>query len=759
MKLGDKTTTRRRRRWMSLSAAFVALAVTAAITTVSTLHAQAATLPFTIQSLDGSGNNIANPNWGKAGQPYLRVAPARYADGRSQPFGGPNTRFVSNRVITDAHQDLFSEHRVSQWGNLWGQFVDHNVGHRDEAGEAANIPFNANDPQETFTNTLGVIPFNRSKAAPGTGVTNARQQINTQSSYLDAEAVYGTDTKRLEWLREGSVDGNVSNNGARLLLPSNLLPRRDARGNPATAPEMAADGRLLANPVRGFVAGDVRANENFALSATHLLFAREHNRIVAKLPNTLTNQEKFEIARRIVIAEIQYITYNEFLPAMGVNLPMYTGYKSNVDASESNEFATVGYRAHSMIHGDIVEIEAEVGDYTAAELEAIEDAGGEVEVDGDELEIGVPLGVGFFNPDLLPLLHVGNVLKAVGGESEYKNDEQIDNQLRSVLFQVPVSGNPECLVGPTMPECFQGVVDLGAIDVERGREHGMPTYNQLRVAYGLPAKTSFTAITGEASESFPPGLDANNPRGLDFVTLNNIDGVPLAVGSEEGDSTAVRGTRRTTLAARMRAVYGSVNNVDAFMGMIAERHGPNSEMGELQLAIWAKQFAATRDGDRYFYGNNPGLTALKDQYGLDFHVSLGDVIAANTEIPRSELNDNVFLVKDADLPAAACTISYNIFQSGGSTHEVSLRITNNLTTPIDGWALEFSFASGQRVTQLWNGNVSQTGSDVRVTNASWNSRIGAGFTDGMVGFNLTWDTATDPKPPNFKLNGRRCARG
>ena len=95
------------------------------------------------------------------------------------------------------------------------------------------------------------------------------------------------------------------------------------------------------------VAGDVRANENIALTATHTLFAREHNRIVSLLPTSLSQEDKFQIARRIVIAEQQYITYNEFLPAMGVTLPAYPGYKPSVNAALSNEFATVGYRAHS----------------------------------------------------------------------------------------------------------------------------------------------------------------------------------------------------------------------------------------------------------------------------------------------------------------------------------------------------------------------------------------------------------------------------
>src|SRR5512139_2854868 len=203
-----------------------------------------------VESLDGRGNNRQRPEWGQAGTPYSRVTRANYADGRGTPVAGPNSRAVSNRIFNDVNHNTFSEHRVTQWGQVWGQWLDHNIGLRDGNGEDANIPFDPKDPLESFANDLGSIPFVRSKAAPGTGTSsrNPREQINTVGSYIDASTVYGDTNERLEWLREGPVDGRLSNNGATLLLPNNLLPRRDARGNATVAPAMDADGRLASQP-------------------------------------------------------------------------------------------------------------------------------------------------------------------------------------------------------------------------------------------------------------------------------------------------------------------------------------------------------------------------------------------------------------------------------------------------------------------------------------------------------------------------------
>jgi hypothetical protein len=725
--------------------------------------AQAA-LFFEVPNLDGSGNNQANPNWGRAGQPYSRVTPAVYADGRSTPMTGPNARYISNRIMNDANLNIFSEHRVSGWGWTWGQFLDHTFGLAQDSAESFNIPFSGTDPLETYRNDFGTVRMNRDVAAPGTGVNNAREQINTESTYLNAAVVYGNSPQRLEWLRSGPVNNNMADNAATLMLPGGYLPTADSRGNAATAPAFAVDGRLRSNPAKGFVAGDVRANENLNLAATQTLFAREHNRIVAALPNSLTAEEKFQTARRIVMAEQQYITYNEFLPALGVVLPGYTGYKSNVNATLSNEFAAAGYRMHSMIHSE-TELETNASRYSQAQLDRFASQGIGIERSGADITLVIPLNTSFFNPTLLPDLQLGPMLQGIGNEAQYRNDEQMANALRTVLFQVPVAGNPNCIPDvPEQPQCFQGVSDLAAIDIARAFDHGIPSYNALRRAYGLAPKTSFTAITGESTDQFPrdpaltAGSEINDPDSLDMMALSDIDNRPVNLNDPVAvEGTGTREVRRTTIAARLRAIYGSVDRIDPFTGILTEQHLPNSELGELQTAIWKRQFTALRDGDRFFYGNQVSeLSQIAQQYGIDFRRSLRDVILANSDAEADEVSSNVFLLPDASLPATSCNVSYTKTTEWPGGFGTSFRITNTGSQPINGWTLTWQFANDQRIEKLWAARFNQRGPDVNVTNETYNATIASGATVVDTGFNGFWDNVANAKPTTFALNGVRC---
>src|SRR5207244_2105411 len=117
----------------------------------------------------------------------------------------------------------------------------------------------------------------------------------------------------------------------------------------------ANDAHIVAND-QLFAAGDVRANENIELTAVQTLFVREHNRIAGQLQAAhpgWNDEQLYQEARRLVIAELQIITYTEWLPALlGPNaLPAYAGYRANVNPSISNEFSTAMFRLDHIQRG------------------------------------------------------------------------------------------------------------------------------------------------------------------------------------------------------------------------------------------------------------------------------------------------------------------------------------------------------------------------------------------------------------------------
>jgi hypothetical protein len=141
-----------------------------------------------------------------------------------------------------------------------------------------------------------------------------------------------------------------------------------------------------------------------------------------------------------------------------------------------------------------------------------------------------------------------------------------------------------------MGDAEQDVPDLDARDVQRARDHGIGTYNQVRVAYGLAPVTSFAQIS-------------SNPA----------------------------------VQSALQSTYGTVDKIDPFEGMLAEDHVAG-DAGPTEKAILVKQFAALRDGDRFFYLNesfNSTELALIGQGN-----TLAKVIKNNTSI--TNLQSDVF---------------------------------------------------------------------------------------------------------------------
>jgi hypothetical protein len=530
----------------------------------------------TLYASDGTGNNLANPTWGSAGTDLLRIAAAAYADGISAPAGTnrPSARAISNALSnqTDPNnpsQDIntINQQSLSDYIYVFGQFLDHDLDlTTTNSGQSFDILANqAGDP----FNPPGVMPFTRSTFDPttGTSTSNPRQQVNSVTSFLDGSQIYGSDPARADALRT-HVGGHLK------MSPGNLLPLDNSTYFPNGTLNMANDANLVPQS-QLFASGDVRANENIELTAMQTVFAREHNRIADLLhadhPDW-SDEQLYQEARRLVIAELQIITYTEWLPALlGPNaLPAYTGYKSNVDPAIANEFSTAMFRfAHSQLDNSIDRLNNNGTDTTAG---------------------SVDLAQAFFNPTLINPAGITDpvtgaistgidpILKGAASGDAQEVDLLAVRDVRNLLFGPPGVGGS----------------DLIARDIQRGRDHGLTDYNSMRAAYGLPRVTSFAQIT------------------------SNVQ-----------------------VQQKLQQLYGSVDNIDAFVGALAEDHVPGADVGPLTKAVLVNQFTRLRDGDRLFYlnqsWNREELSIL--QQGN----TLAKVIEHNTSI--TNLQSNVFFFK------------------------------------------------------------------------------------------------------------------
>ncbi|MCR9214546.1 MAG: peroxidase [Proteobacteria bacterium] len=473
-----------------------------------------------VRPIDGYGTNSENPDWGASGQTLLRLAEENFEDGiweMEDDLASP--REISNAVIAQT-EDEPSSQGVSDLFWVWGQFIDHDID-LTEAG-ATSAPIDVPEGDDYFNSDVD-IAFDRADPVDGTGETTPAQYENEITAFIDASMVYGSDAETAAALR--TEDG-------KLILDDEGLVTFDAEGN--------------------VLAGDIRAAENSGLYSMQSLFAREHNwwveRLSAENPG-LTADELFDAARVRVEAEIQAITYNEYLPLLlGEDaIPDYSGYDSSVNPGISVEFSTAAYRfGHSLVSATL----------------------GRIEEDGSTIAAGdLSLRDAFFNPEVVSANGgVEPLLRGLADGTAQELDTQIVDDLRNFLFSVDGG------VG----------FDLASFNIQRGRDLGVATYNDLREAIGLPRMEGFSDITSDPD-----------------------------------------------LAAALASVYESVDDIDAWVGGLAEDPSGSSMMGELFTSIVADQFIRLRDGDPYWSENSD---LPQSEIDALWETSLSDIIERNTDI-------------------------------------------------------------------------------------------------------------------------------
>jgi peroxidase len=97
-------------------------------------------------------------------------------------------------------------------------------------------------------------------------------------------------------------------------------------------------------------------------------------------------------------------------------------------------------------------------------------------------------------------------------------------------------------------------------------------------------------------------------------------------------------TADPVLQKSLQTVYGSINNVDLFIGGLAEKHASGAVVGPTFQAIIADQFQALRTGDRFFWLNQGFDSRTASMIS---NTTLADIMQRNTATPN--LQANVFI--------------------------------------------------------------------------------------------------------------------
>ena len=307
------------------------------------------------RTINGTLNDLNNPDEGKAHLEFSRLFPADYEGDGSTMVDRGNPRTISNLVMAQG-QSIPSQTGLNQLVFTFLQFLDHDITATEVSRtEPADIQIPAGDPEfDPFGQGQAIIPFTRSTFEEGTGTstTNPRMQENSITSWIDGSVVYGSDIDRANWLRafsDGKLKESTSHNGA--LLPYNTMDGQYESPLDPNAPFMDGDTDRDGNPQKVFVAGDVRANEQPGLTTLHTLFMKEHNRICDELIANGSNDDElnYQYARKMVGGILQSIVVYELLPTLGIHLSN-DAYDPNLAPEISTEFATAAYRlGHTMI--------------------------------------------------------------------------------------------------------------------------------------------------------------------------------------------------------------------------------------------------------------------------------------------------------------------------------------------------------------------------------------------------------------------------
>ncbi|KAK8739717.1 hypothetical protein OTU49_003162 [Cherax quadricarinatus] len=451
------------------------------------------------RTIDGTCNNLRNPLWGASLTGFRRVLAPVYENGFNTPVGWsktkryhgffkPSARLVSSRIIST--EEVSPDHHCTHMLMQWGQFLDHDLDHAlpsissesfhdgvncqrscDYASPCFPIEIPPDDPRIRHHRCM---EFTRSSGICGSGMTSVffntvlpREQINQLTSYIDASQVYGSSAGEMRLIRNLTHDNGQLRHGIFTSSGKPLMPFSE--GAPV---DCRRD--LSESGIDCFLAGDIRANEQSGLTAMHMVWFREHNRIAEALRQINPHWDGetiFYEARKIVGAEVQHITYSHWIshiigPRGMELLGEYTGYNPKLEPTISNVFATAAFRfGHSLINPILHRLNATFQPIPEGHL---------------------PLHKAFFSP--WRIVQEGGIDPLLRGlfatPAKLKMPGQfLNTELTEKLFRA----------------AHEVALDLASLNIQRGRDHALPGYTEWRRACNLSVPDSFDQLRSHIS--------------------------------------------------------------------------------------------------------------------------------------------------------------------------------------------------------------------------------------------------------------------
>uniref|UniRef100_A0A674GYG4 NAD(P)H oxidase (H2O2-forming) n=1 Tax=Taeniopygia guttata TaxID=59729 RepID=A0A674GYG4_TAEGU len=555
--------------WKSLLLLFILL-----ILWVLSLAGAQESISWEVQRYDGWYNNLLHHSHGSVGESRLRrLLPANYADGVYQALQEPrvpNARRLS-KAVARGPSGLPSRRNTTVLAVFFGFHVLSDILEAEKPGcpaEFLNIHIPSGDPVFDPAGTGDVVlPFQRTHWAAGTGQSpnNPREQTNEMTGWLDGSSIYGPSHSWSDALRS-FLGGQLASG------PNGSLPRQTDGRVPmwkALDPSTGQGG-----PQGIYDLGSAWGNENPFLQAESIAWFRYHNHLATALAQehpAWSDEDLFQHARKRVIATFQSIVLYEWLPTLLITSPP-TGYQQHLDPSLSPEFvAAAGQFLATMVPPGVYKRD------TRCRFQNVSVSGGSFPA--------VRLCNSYWSrksPGLQQAEDVDSLLLGMSSQIAEQEDNIMVEDLQDYWY------------GPLK----YSRTDYVASWIQRGRDFGLPTYNQVRQHFGLKPLQNWSNLA--------PHLEPQVLQKVAALYGNNMAGLELLPG-----------------------------------GMLEAD-------GSLFSTIILEQFLRLRDGDRFWFENTKNGLFTEEEIGEIRNTTFHSVLTSVTHAKSADLQPHVFVWRAGD---------------------------------------------------------------------------------------------------------------